>query len=512
MAEQRQNIYIGAPGFRGLNTQDSPVSQDASFASIAENAVMDSFGRIGARKGINLLTTSSTPLGSSVGIEQIVDIRDNSGDNRVLSVGNNKIFLGTTTLTDITPAGYTISANDWKIVNFNNHVYFFQRDHEPLVGTDESGSFVLEAFSDHAHSSGTAPQANEVLAAFGRLWVADVTGNRNTLYWSDLLQGTQWAGGTSGSLDLTTVWPNGFDEIVSLAEFNDFLVILGRRSIIFYSGASSPSSMAVNDSIANLGCIARDSVQSTGDDLFFLSQTGVVSLGRLIQEKSNPIGRISKNVRDQLVLDENTEQGNIRSVYSVENAFYLLILPTTVRKIYCFDIRGKLEDGSHRVTTWPFTGILCAARDEVTGAVYFGVEDGIAEYDGFTDNGESYTMKYFTQPLSFGDPSRIKMLKEISFTVIGGSGSQVVGNWGYDYTEGYSKQAFTVATSLIAEYGVSEYNVSTSEYSATIVIDVAKLKATGSGKVATIGIEATINGGALSIQELNTEAILGRLI
>ena len=35
MAQQRQNIYIGAPGFRGLNTQDAPVGQDASFASIA---------------------------------------------------------------------------------------------------------------------------------------------------------------------------------------------------------------------------------------------------------------------------------------------------------------------------------------------------------------------------------------------------------------------------------------------------------------------------------------------
>ena len=37
MAQERQNIYIAAPGFKGLNTQDSPVTQDASFASIAEN-------------------------------------------------------------------------------------------------------------------------------------------------------------------------------------------------------------------------------------------------------------------------------------------------------------------------------------------------------------------------------------------------------------------------------------------------------------------------------------------
>ena len=114
--------------------------------------------------------------------------------------------------------------------------------------------------------------------------------------------------------------------------------------------------------------------------------------------------------------------------------------------------------------------------------------------------------------MSFGDPSRLKMLKEISFTVIGGSESQVVGNWAYDYTEAYSTQSFTIAKSQQAEYGIAEYNVATSQYGVTNVIDIARVKATGAGKVATIGIEATINGGSLSIQELNTEALLGRLI
>jgi hypothetical protein len=121
-------------------------------------------------------------------------------------------------------------------------------------------------------------------------------------------------------------------------------------------------------------------------------------------------------------------------------------------------------------------------------------------------------MRYYTNPLSFGDASRLKILKEINFTVIGGQGSPVTVNWGYDYTEGYTKQAVTVANASIAEYGVSEYNVSTSEYSATIIIDKAKAKATGSGRVATIGLDCTINERSLSIQEVNIEALIGRLI
>ena len=511
MAQQRQNIYIGAPGFRGLNTQDAPVGQDASFASIAENAVIDSFGRIGARKGVKVITTSTTPLGTSDGIEQVFEFTDVSGDITVFSAGNNKIFSGTTTLTDITPVGYTPTANNWKIINFADHAYFYQRGNEPLVYTDETGTGVLEPMVDHHQTTGVPPLANEALAAFGRVWAADFTGNKYTLRWSDLLEGHHWTGGSSGSLDLTTVWPTGYDEIVALSEFNDFLVIFGKSSILLYSGASSPSTMVIADIITNIGCIARDSVQSTGSDLLFLSHTGVMSLGRLIQEKSNPIGSVSKNVRDEVVSNELLETGAIKSVYSAENALYLLIMPAN-NLVYAFDMRGKLEDGSNRVTTWPFTGILCASRATSDGTLYLGVKTGIAEYEGYTDTAGEYTMKYYTQPLAFDDPSRVKMLKEINLTIIGGSGSSVVANWGYDYTQSYSKQLFEVDTTFISEYGISEYNVATSEYSSGIIVGIQKLKTTGSGKVVTIGIDATINGKAFSIQELNTEAIIGRLI
>ena len=506
MAQERQNIYIAAPGFKGLNTQDAPVAQDASFASIAENMVVDKYGRIGARQGLNKLTSSATPLGSSIGIETILEFCARDGTKTVFSSGNNKIFTGTTTLTEVTlPVGYTITANNWKMVSFNNEVYFFQRDHAAIESVAGSTTLVETADSNHS-----APEANEALAAFGRLWAGDVTDNKYTLYWSDLLDGDNWHGGTSGSLDLTTVWPTGYDELVALAEFNDFLVIFGKRSILLYSGAESPSTMTLADSITNIGCIARDTVQSTGTDLFFLSDTGVRSLGRVIQEKSNPIGDVSKNVRDEMMFTVNTQTDNIKSVYCPEHSFYLLFLPTS-SIVYCFDTRGKLEDGSNRVTTWPSTKILCGNRAK-DGTLYLGNVKGINEYSDYLDDTSSYTMRYYTNPLSFGDASRLKILKEINFTVIGGQGSPVTVNWGYDYTEGYSKQAVTVANASIAEYGISEYNVSTSEYSATIIIDKAKAKATGSGRVVTIGLDCTIDERSLSIQEVNIEALIGRLI
>jgi len=506
MAQQRQNIYIAAPGFKGLNTQDSPVTQDPAFASVAENAVIDKFGRIAARKGIKKITSSATPLGSSSGIEAVFEFCARNGTKTVFSAGNNKIFTGTSTLSEVTlPGGYSITANNWKIVSFNNDVYFFQSGHAALMSV--AGSTTLTAVTQGGHA---APAANEVLASFGRLWAADVANNSYTVYWSDLLDGDDWHGGSAGSLDITTVWPTGYDEIVALQEFNNFLVIFGKRSILIYSGASSPASMTLSDVITGIGCIARDSVQAIGTDLIFLSDSGLRSLGRVIQEKSNPIGNVSKNVRDTLMASVTSETGIIKSVYSPEESFYLLLLPTS-SEVYVFDMRGTLEDGSYRATTWKDVSLLCGTRT-ADGLLYLGSSKGINQYDGFLDDTATYTIKYFTNPMSFGDPSKIKMLKEISFTVIGGSESQVIGNWAYDYKEDYSTQSFTIAKSNQAEYGISEYNVATSQYGVSNVIDIASIKATGSGKVATIGIEATIDGGSLSIQELNTEALLGRLI
>jgi len=518
MAQDRQNITIAAPAFRGLNTQDSPITLDASFASIADNCVIDQYGRIGSRKGFTAITTDTSPINGSNGIESIKEYINPAGSNVIFSAGNSKIFSGTTTLTDETPVSYTISGNDWKMVNFNGSIYMFQRLHEPLVYSNSSGA--VEKMSTVTYAAGTPPQAHEVLPAYGRLWVADISANKSTVYWSDLLNGSAWTGGTSGSLNVSKVWPNGSDEIVALAAHNGYLIIFGKNTILTYSGASDPATMALADTVANVGCVSRDSVQHTGTDLIFLSYEGVRSLGRTIQEKSMPVRDISKNVRNDLMY-VNTQQINspIRSIYSPEEAFYLLAF-TDSNYAYCFDMRAPLEDGSHRATTWSNVNLRSFERLQ-DGTLYVGNTNGIAEYSNYQDYGASYDMSYFSNPLTFGDSSRLKMLKEIIMTFIGGQGAQVNINWGYDYTQAYKKQIVTIDSgSVVGYYGVSEYESDIvarpdskwAEYSSSVIVDRPKTKTTGTGTVVTIGIEATINQNALSLQEVNIQALIGRMI
>ncbi len=337
MAQQLQSITITAPGFAGINTQDAPLAQEPSFAAVADNCVIDKEGRVASRKGYAMLTTNGPAvLGSSDGIESMGEFVAEDGDVTFLSAGNNKIFTGTTTLVDATPSSYTIAANNWKFVSFNDHMFMFQRGQEPLLYSDHAGT--VDKMSSHTHATGTPPQGNECLAAFGRLWVADFTNNKSTIYWSDLLDGTAWSGGSTGSIDITTVWPTGYDTIVALAAHNGFLVIFGRNSIVIYEGAESPANMTLADTISNVGCVSRDAVVSTGKDLIFLDDSGVRSLARTIQEKSAPIGDISKNVNNDIKSLFAGETGNISLHYSPREAFVLLNFPE-LAVVYCFDTR-----------------------------------------------------------------------------------------------------------------------------------------------------------------------------
>ena len=151
MAQELRSINLVAPAFKGINTEDSPLAQDPSFAEIADNAVIDKRGRIAARKGYDVITTNKTVLGTAA-VRAVREFRDNAGNSKIFSVGNNKIISGTTTLVDETPGSYTITADNWKMVDFNDSIYFFQRGYEPLVYSNASGA--VEKMSTITGASG----------------------------------------------------------------------------------------------------------------------------------------------------------------------------------------------------------------------------------------------------------------------------------------------------------------------------------------------------------------------
>jgi hypothetical protein len=505
MAQPLRSIDLVAPAFKGVNSEDSPIAQDTSFAEIADNAIIDRQGRLASRKGNNVLTTNKTALGTDH-IHNIHEFYDSAGNETIFSTGNNKILSGTTTLTDVTPGSYTITANDWKIVNFNDKAYFFQRGFDPLVHDNSNG---LRTFTvANGGATNATFKANEVLAAFGRLFIAGNASNDTIIYWSDLLDGNAFTGGSSGNIDVAKAWPDGADKIVALAAHNDFLVVFGEHSIIVYGGADSPASMAISDTVSGVGCIDRKTVISIGTDLLFLSDDGLRSLGRTIQEKSLPISDLSRNVKQELIGFLAAKTSPASTVYSPENYFYLLCLPDS-NLVYCFDLRGRLENGSFRVTKWPSVGFKSFARDR-DGTVYIGTTAGIGKYDGFDDNNSSYIFRYSSPGLTFGDPSKIKILKKIRPTIIGGNDADIILSWTYDFSVQANTSRFRVGTSTPGFYGVSEYTAV--DFTLGDLISRKSLNCTGNGTVITVGLQTEVNGASISLQEMNVLALIGKTL
>ena len=91
MSQAIQTFSISAPGFYGLNTQDSPLDLNAGFALVATNCIIDQYGRIGSRKGWSRVNASSGDLGAN-DVKVIHELVLADGSLTVLFAGNNKIF------------------------------------------------------------------------------------------------------------------------------------------------------------------------------------------------------------------------------------------------------------------------------------------------------------------------------------------------------------------------------------------------------------------------------------
>ena len=513
MSQQLQAFAITAPGFYGLNTQDSSLDLASGFALTATNCVIDQYGRIGSRKGWEALNSTNTNLGDNY-IKAIGEVITTDGTSYTICAGNGKLFkLSSGTLVTLTYGGGgtapTFGADNWSTASLAGKLYLFQSGQDPIVFDPSSSTTTYKRVSEMAGYSGTVQQGNIVLSAYGRLWNASTSTNKLTVQWSDTLAGNTWTGGTSGTLNTESVWPKGGDVVTGLGAHNGFLYIFGKNNILVYSGATSPSTMTLSDTVSGIGCVARDSIAFTGTDILFLSQTGVRSLQRTIQEKSAPFRDLSKNVRNDLTAYVSGEtDSSIKGVYSSKDAFYLLTLQVS-NITYCFDTKAHLQDDSNRVTTWDNL-IPHAMFTKADGTVLFGQAGYLGSYSGYSDNGSAYRMAYYTNHTDLGKPNYAVIPKKMVTYVVGGSNQGFAMKWAYDFTGAFDSQVITIAEQNVAYYGESEYNYGY-DYSSGQVLNVLTAYPTGSGKVIQLGFETNIQGFSISVQKLEIHAKEGKL-
>jgi hypothetical protein len=521
---------ISAPAFLGLNTQDSEVTLESGFATEATNCIIDRYGRLGSRRGWQMRTTDNGSLSNTEVIDSLFEFKLVDGSYIQLSTSLGRFYKGLNTLVEQPIRNSNDTANvsstttnphfQWAATvkgaghNAVAQAFVGQRG-SPLIcyNKHDGVNYIFQRISDigsvPAGLSVSTFDPNCLISAYGRLWAGAITNNRLTLWYSRLLDGTHFTGTGTGLLDISAVVGNN-DEIVGLASHNNFLVIFCKNNIVIYQNADDPTIMSVADVITGVGCISRDSIQNTGTDLVFLSKSGVRSLARTIQEKSMPMRELSLNIRDTLLDNlDNELPENIKSIYFERDAFYLLLLPSS-KVAYYFDLRNVLETGASKVTVWNNIKAVCFCVSEAR-KMYMGVVGGIGEYFGYTDNGESYRMVYFTSNSEVGAPQTLKLLKKLNVVVLGNNSQTYVIKYSFDYKPINSTRFFSsdVNTST-SQYNVSEYGIG--EYSSGIVVTQIRVNAGGSGNVVKMGIETDITGAPVSIQQVQVYLKLGKLI
>lgn len=512
MTAQLAPIDLVAPGFRGLNLAKAGALLDPSFATIAENCVIDDAGRLGARLGYSLDTTAS--LGADVPIKSIFEYIIAASTSQMIITWDGGI---SNSISD--PGGNDISGavddadGRWFFQNFNNKVIGFQDGKQPIVYAGTG------TFADIVELDGDAPTGGIGLAAFGRVWGVDA--DKTTIKYSALLDETTWAGEDAGIIDTHNLWIDGTDEVTALAAFNSALLIFGKRHVIMYiDGQGSalgldPLTMYVVDMITGTGCLSQFTLQAVGEtDLLFLSNNGVQSFSRLVNGKSNPIQTLTKLVRDQLVRDVAIEGvTTIRSVYSAVDGFYILSLPT-VGISYVLDQRHNYtddeQDAISLITTWTLAPTALVSRTNTD--MLFGIDAGVVTYGGNTsDSGESFRVRYQSPWLNLGEEvaNRLKILKRIGAILFVQTNTNIIFKWSADFSEDFK----SVTESITDSDAASEWNIAEwgeGEWGGGLTLRIMKMPARITGQYFRVGVEADVDG-QFALQQLELFAKIGRV-
>ncbi len=512
-------IDIVAPGSKGLNTERANALLDPAWATVALNAVINRSGRIAARKGWEDQTT--TGIAGSPTIDVLFEYLDRAGVSVIISAAGNKIFKN---ITD-----FTISANDitsstaptadhWQFVNFNGKVLGFQKGHTPIERS--SGDFIDAVYT------GTGPDGNCAVAAFGRVWAADA--DLQTVRYSALLDDTDYSlANGGGTLDMSSIWTNGMDEIVAIAALGANLIVFGRNHIVIWADGTGseigldPTELQVVDTIEGTGTIARDSVRNTGEgDLLFLSRHGIQSLGRVIQFKSNPLVTMTRNIRAlfkqsielQRANDANFDQ--VRATHSPEEGLYIINFPVP-NKQFVLDTTHAFQDEDGQVVTpvtdWILGGNMVGMLTTAAGNTFFGSAGVVAKYAGLSDNAVAYDFEFDTGWLDFGEElnHRLKMLKEIGTSVSIGDGT-LVWRWEFDFLGTKLTRAVTYTGGITSEFNKAEFNIG--QFAGGAVLQRKRIPAFGEGQFLKLGVTSSVNGFDVIVQQMTVAPKIGRMV
>ena len=555
-----QPLVLDSIGIYGLNRQSSASSLPPQFLTTANNIMLDEKGRVTTREGIKQVTDniSNSNTANTLIVKSLGEYISATGAKTLFAGAGANVYKINTANTPYTLDAQTFGGSattktngNWQFTNFNNQFYAVQAGNKP-INYDGSAWKDLEDVGSYAAPSGvTTFTPSCVLGDYGRLWTGNIGENKDVIYYSDTLIGHKFNGGASGSVDLKTVWSG--DEITALASFMGKLVIFGKSNIVIYNDPWDPSaaSFQLDEVIEGVGCVARDSVQIIGDDIVFLSSSGVRSLARTMVQDKMPLTDLSLAIKDEIRTNILTADMNqVKAQYDLSTGSYLLSFGGK-NIVYVFDFKATTPEGAPRITTWNFDskknpGALLSTDDTLYiglgDATYFG---RVATYSGFYDvekldvtasygnqsacttaghTWESNTSKCYqdvdntyqadfkTTWLDFEQPGISKFLKRFLAIWSGGKNMNVTLNWFRDYNVTPTSANFTLdptSGGVNALWGQGKYG--NAKYATSFQPTEYKVSMSKAAKVVRLQIIQTVSGFKASLQNISIWAKQGKI-
>jgi len=513
MPGQLAPVDLISPGFRGVNFEQEGSLLDPAWAVTANNATIDSSGRVASRRGYSNLT--GTPIASTPAVKTIFQQLTEVGVYTNIIAWDGGIGTGVDN-----PSGNDISGSvtdsdgTWWFQNFNSKCLGFQAGQKPIVRTSGNFATVTEA-------SGTAPtSAGGIgLCAYGRVWALD--SDYQTIKYSALLDETHWTTG-AGSIDMSNVWTNGTDQVTAIVAFNGFLIVFGNKHVVIWSDGVGnqlgvdPAELIVDDIITGVGCASQWTLQFLGDsDIMFAGVHGVHSLSRVIQEKSAPLNTWSRAVHDAFLdnLTEETSKNRIRSVIDPRRGLYILTFPVHAQQSWVFHFNRPFQAQEFNQVLFPITTWTLAPTawywDAENSRLLLGAAGIVGNYAGLdTDNGTSFVFDYESPYMHISEQvsNRLKILKRLGALIYVLSATTITFRWDFDFQGNIHTKAISFASGSGSEWGEGEWGEA--EWSGALALRIRKFPANGQGQYIMIGLRATVVS-QIAIQQLEIFSKIG---
>jgi len=425
-------VPLDTIGINGLDSQTNPTALGATWFTKADNIVYTEGGKVTFRKG---LKQKSLDGGAKIG--SMVEHYNGTLNKIFGAISGNIYELDLTDVDNVFTNVYATggSTSDWQFQNFNNELIAFQGGVDMLHYHGGSWDLMKNNGGYTAPSGVTTFDPSCGLGYYGRVWCGGITEEKDVLYYSDLLDAHKWGSGSSGGIDLKTVW--GHDEIVAIHPYMGKLVIFGKENIVIYNFPDEPTDMALDEVIRGVGCVSRDSIQAIGNDLYFLSDTGVRSLIRTAESDKLPLKDVSATVKDEIISHVKAST-NVKSAYYYAEGLYLLSFVDR-NVTYVFDIQYLTQNReTPRVTKWTF------AEDRHPASMIYSEDYGllvgqhtgrVAGYEGYYDIDYSGSSVYVNNPYTGSlstvwmslspELERASILKRLIMVISGGQGTDV---------------------------------------------------------------------------------------